>query len=153
MADQTLVLAIFNDEPSADAAVASLKGSGTAKDDAIGVLVLDGAGEVKTHKVGTTSGGKGAGVGLLLGLLGPVGIVGGTVGGGLLGKLHHKGLGLSEADRDRIGAELGGGKAAVGVMASTDQALTISAQLTQLGGTSETHTVTDEALEEAASSS
>ena len=37
---------------------------------------------------------------------------------GALGALHHKGLGLHTADRDRIAAELGGGKAAVGVPCS-----------------------------------
>ena len=46
--------------------------------------------------------------------------------------------------------ELNAGKAAVGVMAHSDTAPAISDQLTQLGGTSESHELTDEALEAAA---
>lgn len=153
MSDKRVVLAIFANEAAADAAVASLKSTDLAAGDAIGVLVLDDSGEIKVDKVGSHSAGKGAGIGLLLGLLGPVGIIGGTVGGSLLGLLHHKGLGLSEADRDRIAGELAGGKAAVGVLAGADDAGPIGAHLTSLGGALEVHSVTDEALEEAASAS
>jgi uncharacterized membrane protein len=133
MANQ-VVLAIFPDEAAADSAVASLKSSGVAKGDAIGVLVLDKDGSVKTDKVGSHSSGKGAGIGLMLGLLGPVGLAAGVVGGGLLGQLRHKGLGLSDEDRDRIAAELQGGKAAVGVLASGEQALAVESELSGLGG-------------------
>ena len=52
MSNKTVVLAIFNDEASADMAAASLKGSGVAKGDAIGVLVLDEKGKIKADKVG-----------------------------------------------------------------------------------------------------
>jgi hypothetical protein len=55
--------------------------------------------------------------GAVLGLLGPVGWASGSSGAGLLGKLHHKNLGLDDASRERIGAALRGGKAAVGVLA------------------------------------
>ena len=47
MSNKTVALAIFNDEASADMAAASLKGSGVAKGDAIGVLVLDEKGKIK----------------------------------------------------------------------------------------------------------
>ena len=70
-------------------------------------------------------------------------------GGGLLGALHHKNLGLGEADRDRIGSELEGGKAAVGVLAPVSEATVVADKLTDLGGTAETHPVSDEAVEEA----
>jgi hypothetical protein len=153
MADKRVVLAIFASEAAADAAVASLKSTDLAEGDAIGVLALDASGQIKTDKVGTHSTGKGAGIGLVLGLLGPVGIGAGVVGGGLLGRLHHKGLGLSEADRDRIAAELTDGKAAVGVLADAKEAATITAHLTSLGGTLEEHPVSDEALAEAAGAS
>jgi hypothetical protein len=146
-----VVLGIFPNEPAADAAAASLKSTGLAHGDAIGVLVLDEHGQVKTDKVGSHSAGKGAGIGLLLGLLGPVGLVGGAVGGSLLGLLHHKGLGLREDDRDRIAEELSGGKAAVGVLTDGEDAAAISAHLTALGGVPEMHEATDEALDEAAS--
>jgi hypothetical protein len=151
MADKRVVLAIFPDEAAADAAAASLKSTGQASGDAIGVLVLDEYGDIKTDKVGSHSAGKGAGIGLLLGLLGPVGIGAGAVGGSLLGLLHHKGLGLSEADRNRIAEELFGGKAAVGVLAGADDAESIGSHLVSLGGVPEVHSATDEVLEEAAS--
>jgi len=149
MSNKTVVLALFNDEAAADTAAAQLKESGTAHGDAIGVLVLGPNGEVEAAKVGKRSVGKGAGIGLVLALLTPVGLAVGLVGGGLLGALHHKGLGLDQADRDRIGKELSGGKAAVGVLVPISEAAVIVTELTRLGGTAETHAVTDEALEEA----
>jgi hypothetical protein len=149
MSNKTVVLAIFSDEESADVAAASLKDSGVAKKDAIGVLVLNEKGEIKTDKVGKRSVGKGAGIGAAVALVTPVGLGAGLIGGGLLGALHHKNLGLGEADRDRIGRELEGGKAAVGVLAPVSEASIVARKLTDLGGTAEAHDVSDEALEEA----
>jgi hypothetical protein len=149
MANKTVVLAIFNDEAAADTAAEALKKSRAAHHDAIGVLALDENGKVKTHKVGKRSVGLGIGIGLVLALLTPVGLVVGLVGGGLLGALHHKGLGIDPADRDRIGRELQGGKAAVGVLAPVSEATFVADKLTELGGVAETHDVSDEDLEEA----
>jgi hypothetical protein len=149
MANHTVVIAIFNDEESADAAATSLKDSGAAKGDAIGVLVLDENGNLKAEKVGKRSWGKGAGIGAVVALVTPVGLAAGLIGGGLLGALHHKNLGLDEADRERISSELEGGKAAVGVLAPVSEAIVIADKLSELGGTSETHPVSDEAVEEA----
>ena len=149
MANKTLVLAIFSDEASADTAAEALKNSGVAHHDAIGVLALDEKGKVKTHKVGKRSVGLGIGIGLVLALLTPIGLVVGLVGGGLLGALHHKGLGIDPADRERIGSELQGGKAAVGVLAPVSEANFVADKLTELGGVTETHDISDEHLEEA----
>ena len=149
MANKTVVLAIFADEATADAAAETVKDSGLARGDAIGVLVLDEKGEVKTEKVGKRSTGKGVGIGVALALLTPVGLGVGLLGGGALGALHHKGLGLDKEDRERIGTELSDGKAAVGVLAPADEATAVHAKLADLGGAAESHTVTDEALEEA----
>ena len=146
IANKVVVLAIFKDEAAADAAAQTLKDSGMAHHDAIGVLVLNDKGEVKADKVGKRSTGKG---GLALALLTPVGLGAGIIGGGILGALHHKGLGLDKADRDRIGAELGDGKAAVGVLAPVAEADAVRARLTELGGAAESHEVADEDLEEA----
>ena len=82
-------------------------------------------------------------------LVTPVGLGAGRIGGGLLGALHHKNLGLEKADRDRIGRELEGGKAAAGVLAPVSEASVVAGKLTSLGGTTETHDVSDEALGEA----
>ena len=117
MADKHLVLSIFATEAQADAAADAVQDSGAVLDDAIGILVLDEHGKLKTHKVGATSGLKGLGAGVVLGLLGPIGLGVGAAGGAVLGKLHHKSLGLDDADRERIGAALRDGKAAVGVLA------------------------------------
>jgi hypothetical protein len=149
MSNHTVVLAIFNDEVSADTAAASLKESGAAKKDAIGVLVLDDKGKLKADKVGKRSWGKGAGIGAVVALVTPVGLAAGLIAGGLLGGLHRKNLGLNEADRERISKELEGGKAAVGVLAPVSEAAIAADKLTELGGTSETHPVSDEAVEEA----
>jgi len=149
MANHTVVIAIFNDEESADAAATSLKDSGAAKGDAIGVLVLDEDGNLKAEKVGKRSWGKGAGIGAVVALVTPVGLAAGLIGGGLLGALHHKNLGLDEADRERISSELEGGKAAVGVLAPVSEAAVVADKLSELGGASETHPVSDEAVEEA----
>ena len=149
MANHMVVIAIFNDEESADAAATSLKDSGAAKGDAIGVLVLDENGNLKAEKVGKRSWGKGAGIGAVVALVTPVGLAAGLIGGGLLGTLHHKNLGLDEADRERISSELEGGKAAVGVLAPVSEATVVADKLSELGGTSETHPVSDEAVEEA----
>jgi uncharacterized membrane protein len=149
MANKTVVLAIFSDEASADAASDALKKSGVVHHDAIGVLALNEKGEVKTHKMGKRSVGLGIGIGLVLALFSPIGLVVGLVGGGLLGALHHKGLGIDSADRERIGRELQGGKAAVGVLAPVSEAKFVADKLTELGGVAETHDVSDEALDEA----
>ncbi|MGN6794357.1 MAG: DUF1269 domain-containing protein [Streptosporangiaceae bacterium] len=149
MSNSTVVLATFNDELSADSAAASLKESGVAKGDAIGVLVLDEQGELKADKVGKRSWGKGAGIGAVVALVTPVGLAAGLIGGGLLGGLHHKNLGLDEEDRERISSDLQGGKAAVGVLAPVSEANVVAERLSELGGTAETHDVSDEAVEEA----
>ena len=149
MSNKTVDLAIFKDEASADAAVAAVKDSGVAHGDAIGVLVLDEHGKIKVDKVGKRSVGKGAGIGLVLAMFTPVGLAAGVVGGGLLGALHRKGLGLGQADRDRLGAELAGGKAAVGVLIPVSEAAYLTIKLNELGGTTQTHAVEDAALDEA----
>jgi uncharacterized membrane protein len=68
-----LVLAFFDNESVADKAVESLKKWDKANADikvgAIGVLVKDKNGKIKTHKLGKRDTVKGAGVGLILGII------------------------------------------------------------------------------------
>ena len=103
MASKQVTLAIFKDEASADAAAESLKRWDGASDDiklkSIGVLVLNEKGQLKTDKMGRRSTGKGAGIGIILAMLTPVGLAAGIIGGGILGALHHKGIGLTDQDR------------------------------------------------------
>ena len=152
MASKTVVLAFFNDEPTADDAVEALKawdkGDDLVKLDAIGVLALDDKGKIKTHKLGKRSVGKGAGIGLVLAVIAPPTLLAGVIGGGLLGAFHHKGLGLKAADRERIASQLSAGQAAVGVLVDPAIAIDVSAKLTELGGTAEVHEVTEEAVAE-----
>ena len=155
MADMQLVLSIFEDEAAADSAAESLKNwtgySFEMKVGPIGVLVLDEKGHIKEYKLGPRATGTGAGIGLVLAVIAPPSLLVGLVGGGAIGHFRHKGLGLDQADRDRIVAELAGGKAAVGVMALPQQAQVISETLADLGGTPEVYDVSDEALEAVAS--
>ena len=150
MADRQLVLSFFADEPAADAAAAALKDAGITSGDAVGILVLDAAGNLKVDKVGARSWGAGAGVGACLLVLGPAALGVGLLGGTAAGGLHHKGLKLSDEDRARISGDLSAGKAAVGVLARMEDAPMIQGQLTAQGGATSSHDVVDEAALQAA---
>jgi hypothetical protein len=114
------------------------------------VLVKDDKDKIKTHKLGKRKTGAGAVLGVLAAVLsGGATVWGGAVVGGILGAFFHKGLGLSNDDLARIGQELDGGKAAVGILAGADEAAGVSAKLAELGGAPETHEVSDEAVEQA----
>lgn len=151
MAENQVILGVFADEAAADAAVVSLKAWDKASDEvkltSIGVLVLDDKGALKVSKMGSRSKAKGAGIGLVLAIVAPPTLLAGVVGGAVLGAFHHKGLGLKAEDKARIGAELAGGKAAVGVLATGAEADAILGKLAELGGEVEAIDVTDEALE------
>jgi hypothetical protein len=152
MASKQLVLAIFASESDADAAAEALKRWDDESDDiklkSTGILVLDEKGNLKTDKVGRRSTGKGAGIGVILAMATPIGLAAGVIGGAALGALHHKGLGVKQADRDRLGQELAGGKAAVGTVVDSGQAEAVSAKLADLGGTPESHEIDDAAMAE-----
>jgi hypothetical protein len=153
MAKKQLVLAFFANEGAADSAVNNIKAWDKASKDiklgAIGVLVKDDKGKVKSHKLGQKKSGTFAVLGALAGVLsGGVTVLGGAVVGGILGAFFHKGLGLSKEDIARISSELDGGKAAVGVLAESEEVASVSAKLTELGGKPETHEVSEEALEQ-----
>jgi hypothetical protein len=93
------------------------------------------------------------GVGAVLGVVAAVasggitlveGVAIGGGGGGVIGSLFHKGLGMSEDDAARIGSRLDTGHAAVGVLARANQVPAITAELESLGGEPETHEVAPE---------
>jgi hypothetical protein len=149
MANKQLVLAVFPDELAADSAAAALKESGIAHGEAIGILVLDADGKLKQDKVGARSTGKGAAIGGVVAVLSTAVLGPAVLAGAAVGALHHKNLGLSDADKARLTVELNAGKAAVAVMAPFDTAPAISDRLTELGGTPERHELTDDALQAA----
>ena len=155
--DKQLVLAYFANEAAADQAASALKAWDKASDEIklgnVGVLVKNDKGEVKQDKLGPRRTGKGAGVGLVLGIVAApftagVSLVGATAGGAVVGALFHKGL--PKEDVDRIGAELEAGHAAVGALVEEGEASQVTAKLTELGGKAEAHSVSGEALEQAA---
>ena len=114
----------------------------------MGILVLDKSGHVKTEKIGAHSSGKGAGIGMVLAMATPIGLAAGVIGGGLLGRLHHKGLGLSNEDREQLGAQLLDGKAAVGVLTDPTGAEAFVARMTDLGGASQVHQLSGDDIDE-----
>ena len=149
---KTVVLAYFPDEAAADDAAELLK-SWDALDDqvklnAVGVLVLDENGKLKNHKMGRRTVGKGAGVGMILAMLTPVGL-GAVVAGGALGALHRKKLGIRGEQQEEIAAQLAGGKAAVGVLVAEAQAPSVTEKLADLAETTQTVEVPEEAMAEA----
>lgn len=149
MGEKQVVLAIFPNEAAADTAVQSLKEWDKLDDDvklnALGVLVLDENGKVKTQKLGRRSWGKGAGIGVVLAALTPVGLLAGAIGGGLIGALHHKGLGVDSDERERLSAALGNGQAAVGALVKSSMAAGVMNKLTELGGDTRVLSPSDEA--------
>jgi uncharacterized membrane protein len=155
MAEKQLVIAFFADEAAADSAVSNVKAWDKASEEiklgAVGVLVKDEKGKIKTHKLGARKTGTGVVLGVLAGILsGGITLIGGAVVGGILGSFFRKGLGLSKDDLARIDGELSGGKAAVCVVAEPAEAAAVAAKLAELGGTPEAHDVTDAAVAEAA---
>jgi outer membrane lipoprotein SlyB len=154
MSNKQLVLAFFENEAAADTAVTEIKQWDKASKDvklgAIGVLVKDEKGKIKTHKLGKRQTALGAILFGIAGILsGGMSVVGGALFGGILGSFFHKGLGMSKDDLARIDSDLDDGKAAVAVLAKADEADAISGKLAELGGVAEQHTVTEDALEHA----
>jgi uncharacterized membrane protein len=163
MASKThLVLAFFPNERAADDTAAVfkewVKSNPWVDLEAIGVLVKDEHGNVKTHKLGPREGARGIGVGAVLGIIAAVptgglslveGAAVGGAGGGVVGSLFHRGLGLSGRDAARIAGRLEAGQAALGVLVPPQQAAAISGELARLGGAAEIHEVSEDAVQEA----
>ena len=149
MAHRQLVLAVFPDEGAADSAALALKDSDIADGDAIGILALDSDGKLKQDKVGKRSVGKGAAIGGVIAVFSTAVLGPAVLAGAAVGALHHKNLGLSDADKARLTVDLNAGQAAVGVMSHPDTAAAISDFLTERGGATESHELTDEAVEAA----
>jgi uncharacterized membrane protein len=159
--NDTLVVAFFENKMKADDAAAELKSWDKANEDiklgAIGVLTLDDNGEVKTQKYGPRNAGRGAKIGVVIGvvsaILPPVGLLAGAatglVAGGAIGAMSRKGLGMSDEDLQRIASELQGGHAALAVLCPPDEAAQTTAELEQLGGTTQSHETSEPDLQSA----
>ncbi len=154
MASKQLVLAFFESEAVADYAVDQVKqwdkASKEIKLGAIGVLVKDDKGKIKTHKLGKRKTGTGAILfGLAAVLTGGATLLAGAVFGGVVGSFFRKGLGMSKDDLARIDGQLDGGKAAVCILAASDEAAAVTAKLAELGGKAESYEVSEEVVQEA----
>jgi len=149
-----LVLGFFETEEAADGAAGAVrawaKTNTRVELDAVGVLVKDDQGSVKTHKLGPREGKKGLGVGVVLGTVAALasggvtlleGVAVGGAGGGIVGSLFHRGLGMSKEDVESVSARLDAGHAAVGVLVPPNQAPAISEELEALGGELQVHEV------------
>ncbi len=153
-----LVLAYFENEAAADAAVEQVKAWDKADRDvklgAIGVLVKDEKGKLKTHKLGKR---KTAGGAVLFALLGfmtagtiiGLGAIGGAVVGAGVGSLFHKGLKMSKEEKEKLNQELDGGKAVVGLMVKDDEVVLVSNKMAELGGKATAYEISEEAVEDA----
>ena len=148
-----LVLAFFENEAAADQAVDAVKqwdkASKEIKLGAIGILVKDDKGKIKTQKLGKRKTGTGAAIFALAAVLTGGALLAGAVVGGIFGSFFRKGLGLSKEDLARIDGELTGGKAAVCILAAPDEAAAVAAKLAELGGTTESHDLSEEVVQEA----
>jgi uncharacterized membrane protein len=156
-----LVMAFFPNETAADDSAEVLKEWAKSHRrinlEAIGVLVKDEDGKVKTHKLGPRHGSKGIGIGAVLGVVAAIptgglslveGAALGGAGGGIVGSLFQRGLGLTDQDTARIAKHLDAGHAALGVLAPAQQVSAIAGQLTELGGSTEHHLVSESAVQE-----
>ena len=152
-----LVVAYYNNKAAADRAVDGIKSWDKADDDvklgAIAVMTLDKKGELHADEVGqrsTKSGvlwgtAVGAAVGLLAGGIGVIpGAIAGAAGGGGLGALDHKSVGMTDADRAKMIDNLKQGGAAVAVMADDFEVVALQDKMADLGGTATTFVVPDE---------
>jgi hypothetical protein len=160
--EKVLVLSTFDTEVQADEAAAALKQWDKATEDirvgGIGILVKDQSGKIKEHKVGAHQTGKGAGVGLVLGLVAAIptgglslaaGSIGGVIIGAIVGSFFQKGFKeLSRADAERINKELDAGHAIVGVLVLLPYADATAAELTRLGGRTETHVINSDEMKQ-----
>ena len=128
-----VIIDYFHGADKADDAADSLKAWDKDNDDVklggIAILTWED-GKMKTRKVGTRATGKGAGWGTALGavvgvLSGGVTLIGGALvgaaAGTATGALFHKGVGLTDEDKNQLEEKLKSGGAALVVMASDDE--------------------------------
>jgi hypothetical protein len=143
-----VILGYFPSEAEADTAAAAIKAWDDEDEEvrftSIGVLALGSDGKLKVEKMGKRTVGKGMGIGIALAALTPAGL-GVVAAGAALGALHKKDLGIKQEHRDRVAAELAGGRAAVGVLAdSAFEAGVVTEKLRAMGATTDSVLLSDD---------
>ena len=153
MADTTeyAVIASFDGKAQAEQAVHDLmdwdKANEEIKLGAIGLLTREGGtwgqGEIKTKNFSSRQTGKGAKIGMGLGVLAAVfsggltlipAAIGGAITGGAVGSLSRQGLGLSDEELQQLRGELDGGRAAILVMCNENEVQATTDYLVAKGG-------------------
>jgi uncharacterized membrane protein len=160
--NEHLVTAVFDNKDMAAEAAQALKDWDKANEDiklgAISVLTKNEKGKIETTNYSSRKTGKGAKIGVIVGVLtallsGGVTLLGGVIGGAALGalggSLRKQGLGLTEDDLKTLTAELSAGHAALLVMCDDSEVEATTAELTTLGGKTQSEPVSDEAVQQA----
>lgn len=130
-----LLIAYFPDKESAEKAAHELKewdkDYAKIKLGAMGIISSDDKGHIKTEKIGSRATGKGAKWGVLAGAVagiftGGIGLVGGALAGlavgSVAGAMFHRGLGMSDEEKQNLEDHLAGGGVALAVMAHENEA-------------------------------
>lgn len=158
--NESVVVAVFEDRSTAEAAIEGLKGWDKASDDvklgAIGLLFKE---DGRVRSVIGHQTGRGLKVGAIVGVIagvlsGGIGLAGGAAAGallgGALGSFFSKSLNLARAECDALGMELELGKAAVVVTVDEYELSPIRLNLEHAGGVCKLYDVPQEAVNEAA---
>ncbi len=158
-----VVITTFDSDEQAEQAVQDLMRWDKASDEiqlgAMGVVTKDAQGQLVTRNYSKRNTGRGAKVGMGVGVLAAVlsggltlipTVVGGAVVGGAFGSLSKKGLGLTDTELDGLRTELGDGRAALLVICDEGEVEAVIAELEAAGGTAQSHVVSSPELEEAA---
>jgi uncharacterized membrane protein len=160
------VIAVFDDAAKAEQVAHEMMAWDKANDDiklgALGLLTRQvgdwGQGEIKTQNFSSRNTGRGAKIGMGLGVLAAVfsggltlipGAVGGAVAGAAVGSVSRTGLGITEDERQQLVGELDGGRAALLVMCDEDEVKAVTDYLVAAGGRPQSHVIDDADLQAA----
>jgi uncharacterized membrane protein len=157
------VIAVFDSPAQAEQAANDLmdweKANPNLSLGPIGILTKNSRGDIKTKSYGARNTGKGAKVGIGIGVLAAVlsgGLtliptaIGGAIVGAAAGSLSHKGLGLTDAEKKQLSSDLDGGCAAILVTCNDSELKAITDYLALEGGRTLSHAIELADLESAA---
>jgi uncharacterized membrane protein len=163
MADKTTehaVIATFDTSSQAEKAANDLldwqKINSAINLGAIGVVTRNNKGEIKTKSWGEKNTDRGARLGVGIGVLAAVlsgGLtliptaIGGAIVGAAAGSLSHKGLNLTDAEKNQLNSELDKGCAAILVMCDDSEVKAITDYLMLEGGRILSHPIESASLE------
>jgi hypothetical protein len=145
-----LVIAFFANPAAEEVAarVLAKQARDAGRPGTVGALVLDAQGKIEAAKLGDPTSPEGPGVGAVLGVIAM------ALSDGVMpprGHFFDARSDLSTDDVARFGAELEAGAAAVAVLDAGPQAERMIVRLAGLGGRTEVHGLTRQALQQAAS--